>query len=118
MKVNGSCQIATQRVVLTRGYIALKYPVTIIFHAVDYNIDNMPDRCSVLFMPVVIGIDHFILGVLEEVNVEVKLVTHNFRTHPSMLFVLEPVSVCVPIVKMSGVSSLTEVQAGWKLNAN
>ena len=35
-----------------------------------------------------------------------------------MLFSLESVSVCGPIVKVSGVSSLAEVQAGWKLNAD
>ena len=69
-------------------------------------------------MSVVVGIDHFIFGVFEEVSVEVELVHHNFRTHPTMLFALESGSVCVSIGKVSGVSSLAEVQAGWKWNVD
>ena len=61
-----------------RGHMAFKDPAAITFHTIDDNIDDMPNRCSILFMPVVVGIDHFIFGVLEEISVEVKLVTHNF----------------------------------------
>ena len=74
-------------------------------------------RCSIEFVPVVVGNNTFVTWILEKVSVELEVV-HVFHSDPTMLFSLESVSVCVSAGKPSGVSSLTEVQAGWKLNAN
>ena len=117
MQIDRPGQIASERILLNGRKVAFPDLVVIPSSAPYHNIDVMFSRCSIEFVPVVVGNNTFVLWVLEKVSVELEIV-HVFHSDPTLLFFMESVLVCVSAGKPSGVSSLAEVQVGWKLNAD